>query len=642
VPTPAGLSQTDAAAMPLVFMTAYHALHELARLKAGERVLIHAAAGGVGLAALQLALRAGATVFATAGSPAKRDFLRSLGIQHVYDSRSLDFADQIRADTAGAGVDVVLNSLSGPAIPRSLDLLAPRGRFLEIGKRDIYADSHIGLAPFRKNLSFFAIDLARWTEEDPAGVVELFQTVMGLAAAGEVKPLPSRIYPIGQVADAFRIMAQARHIGKVVVAVGDEPARLAHDRVSIVRADATYLITGGLGGLGLETAEWLAARGARHIALLGRRAPSSAARQAITRIEAGGARVLVLAADVADSAQLAEAMEAVRTTLPPLCGVIHAAGVLADATLAQMDRERLLDALAPKVRGAWNLHALTREMPLDFFVFFSSVAALFGLPGQANYAAGNAFLDALAHQRHASGLPALSVNWGPWAEVGLAAAERNRGERLADRGLGSLSRSEGLAALEALLRAGTTQATVMRFDPRRWATASRSVATSLLAGLGAAPAALAGQDASLRAAVLAAEPGKARRSVLESFLREQLARVLQTVPDRIEGHKPLKAMGLDSLMALELRNLLEAGSGLSLSATLAWNYPTVGALAGHLADLLAVPLDGHANGSAQAEADPESPLANASPDTSMDASADDIEAVLNAELAAAERLLGRR
>ncbi len=391
-------------------------------------MLIHSATGGVGLAALQICRHAGAEVFATAGTEAKRDQLRSLGVEHVFDSRTLAFADEVRAATSGGGVDVVLNSLVGAAIPAGLAALAPRGRFVEIGKRDVYAGSRIGLESFKENLALFVVDLARSPSEDPTYVAGLFRDVMGLVADGQLAPLPVTAAPI----DAATTRS-ARWRRRLIPASSssrqrDEPV-LAD--AECVRPDWTYLITGGLGALGLAVAQRFVERGARHLALVGRSAPAAAAAAAVAALRAAGADVRVVAADVADHAQLAAALATVRATMPPLRGVVHAAGSLADATLDGLDAARLHAALAPKMAGAWNLHLTTLDDPLDFFVLFSSVAATLGLAGQANYAAGNAFLDALAEHRRAAGLPALSIDWGPWAGIGLAAAAADRGDRLA-------------------------------------------------------------------------------------------------------------------------------------------------------------------------------------------------------------------
>ncbi len=627
VAKPAHFSHAEAATLPIAFLTAHYALNHLGRMTAGERVLIHSATGGVGLAAVQLAQRAGAEVFATAGSPEKRDYLRGLGIRHVMDSRSLDFAAEIMDKTDGRGVDLVLNSLSGEAIRQSLAALAPYGRFLEIGKRDIYQNSPLGLEPFKKNLSFFAIDLARIVEDRPALVMSLLREVMASIDSGDLHPLPTRLFPIEEAAGAFRTMAQAKHVGKIAVTFPtpeSSEARLPliyDDKLAPqpIAADATYLITGGLGGLGLLVAGWLAQKGARHIVLLGRSEPKAEARAAITALETTGAKVVVARADVTQAEQVAAVLAQIRETLPPLRGVVHAAGLLADSTLLQLDRRRLFEALAPKVDGAWNLHTLTAPDELDFFVLFSSVASLLGSPGQANYAAGNAFLDSLAHLRRAAGLPALSINWGPWSEIGLAAAESNRGDRLAQRGVGSITPSQGIAALEKLLGHSVAQAAVMPFDPQQWCEANLPAAnSSLLKDRIAAhePAApdKAQPEEDIRARLLAADPGRPRRLLLESHLREQIAHVLRLSPSRIESHQPLKSLGLDSLMAVELRNRLEATLGVSLSATLVFNYPTVTVMAPHVADKMGIPLETETAGeAAQAPAPSKQPAQKSAP-----------------------------
>ncbi|MCU1503134.1 MAG: polyketide synthase, partial [Ilumatobacteraceae bacterium] len=585
-PRPDHLSASAAASIPVAMLTAHYALAELGRVRRGEKVLIHAAAGGVGLAALQICRRAGADVLATAGSPEKRDYLRSLGVEHVFDSRTIAFAAEVLAATGGRGVDLVLNSLVGEAIHAGLAVLAPGGRFLELGKRDVYADARIGLESFKQNRALFVIDIAGMTAQDPDRVAAMFQDVMAVVATGELGSLPTTTVPITEAADAFRAMAQARHIGKLVLTGVDGPVNAD---VPTVRPDGTYLITGGLGALGLATARHLVDRGARSLALLGRTAPNDDAAIAIAGLEANGAQIVVVAADVADREQLARALQEVGRQLPPLRGVIHAAGVLADATIGQLDGARLQAALAPKVAGAWNLHTLTQHQPLDLFVMFSSVAGLLGLAGQANYAAGNAFLDALAHERRAAGLPAQSIAWGPWGEIGLAATDANRGGRLAARGLGGLVTADALAAFDALLVDGDIHAAVMPFDAARWA-ASDPGAQPLLGPL-LEQVETQSVRAGLRDSLLAAPEGRRRRGLLEDAVCAELAPVLRLAPERINRRRPLKAMGLDSLMALELRNRLERETNLTLSATLAFNYPTVALLAAHLAERMDVELE---------------------------------------------------
>ncbi|HWE63291.1 MAG TPA: SDR family NAD(P)-dependent oxidoreductase, partial [Chloroflexota bacterium] len=543
VARPAQLDSEEAATIPVAFLTAYYALHHLARMGPGDRVLIHSATGGVGIAAIQLARRVGAEIFATAGTPEKRAMLQSLGVAHAMDSRSLDFAVEVMKQTGDQGVDIVLNSLAGEAIAASLSVLAPYGRFVELGKRDIYQNSRLGLWPFHKNLSYFAVDLDRMSRERPALLSTFLREIAGAVAGGDLQPLPHQVYPIAQVADAFRQMAQARHIGKVVISL---PARdqevlvhpLDEGAPARFRSEGTYVITGGLGGLGLTVARWLVEQGARHLVLVGRRGIIQGAEDPMRQLERAGARVKVARVDVAEERQVRGLLDEIEQTMPPLCGIFHAAAVLDDATLSHLDEDRCRRVAMPKIDGAWNLHTLTLNQPLDHFVLFSSVASLLGSPAQGNYVAANAFLDALAHHRRACGLPALSINWGPWAEVGLAAAQANRGERLATRGIGSIMPEQGVEALRMALEQNLPQVGVMPFDPAQWiqfypAAASDPLLAQLALDREDAPRHVVAGSA-LRETLLAAR-AEDRLALLEEHLREQVAHVLRLDPERVDA-----------------------------------------------------------------------------------------------------------
>jgi phthiocerol/phenolphthiocerol synthesis type-I polyketide synthase C len=607
---PAHIGFEQAATLPITFMTAHWAMHHKARLARGERILIHAAAGGVGLAAVQLARRAGAEIFATAGSEAKREYLRGLGIEHVMDSRSLAFADEIRRRTGGEGVDVVLNCLTGDALAASVSVLRAHGRFLEIGKRDIYDNHRLGLYPFHQNLSYFAVDLIRMFGDRPDRFAELLREIVGLVDARELAPLAWRAFPASQAIDAFRHLAQAQHVGKVVLTFPDPEARIAQAAPTAdgsLRADASYLVTGGLGGLGLEVARWMVARGARHLVLAGRGPPSPSAEDAIATLEAAGARVLVARADVAQPAEVERLFARIDHELPPLRGVVHAAGVLDDGLLLQQTPARFAAVMAPKVPGAWNLHVATRARSLDFFVLFSGAGTLLGSPGQGNYAAGNAFLDALAHARRGEGLPAQSIAWGPWSEVGLAASAA-RGGRLGLRGVGSLSPREALAALACVMQDPSPHLAVVPLDLKACfeaypALASSPLLSTLARDLGEPKVSSTPKDDAPFRRILLAAPEGQRRASLETHLREQAARVLGLAPGRIDPQKPLGSLGFDSLMTLELRNRLEASLGLKLPATVVWNHPTIAALSQHLLRRVE-PVDAPASASALEETAP--------------------------------------
>jgi NADPH:quinone reductase-like Zn-dependent oxidoreductase len=591
---PARLSFEEAVTFPTAAVTAYYALHTIAKVRKGDRVLIHAGAGGVGLAAIQIAQRAGADVLATAGSDAKRAFLRSIGVRHVFNSRSTDFALEVLAATGGHGVNVVLNSLTGEFIGASVSTLAADGRFLEIGKRDLWSVERFTAE--RPHATYHIIDLATGTPEILTALTAAFQQVMRLAAAGEMTPLPMRIYPWYQAATAFRHMAQARHIGKIVIT-----GPLASKRPSSLRDDATYLITGGLAGLGLLTAEWMAEHGARHLVLLGRRAPLDEARAAMARIEARGARVEVRQADVADVRALRGVLDSIALTMPPLRGIVHSAGLLRDGVLLRQEWTRFAEVMAPKVDGAWNLHALTLGRPLDFFVLFSSVAGLMGSSGQSNHAAANTFMDALAHERRARGWPALSINWGVWSDVG-SAAERQAGDRVKQVGVGTISPARGLQAFRTLLASSRVQAAVLpidwdeykrqfRGDVPAWLNeVTRQRRAAARAGAHAPETPTPGAMSLYRR--LADIPANQQLEAVEAHITEQVAAVIGLDPGKsLDPQRPLNEIGLDSLMAVELRNRLTASLDLDrgLPATLVFDYPTISAIAHYvLRDVLQV------------------------------------------------------
>lgn len=592
-PVPSGWSDEDAVSLPIAMTTAWYALQDVARLQAGETVLIHSAAGGLGLAAVQIARLAGAEVIATAGTEDKRARLEELGIRHVFDSRGLDWAQQIRAVTDGRGVDVVLNSLSGAAIPLGLDLLAECGRFVEVGKRDIYAEHRVSLAAFRKGISLASVDIAMMMDHQPERFARLLRDVWSVVTAGDITPLPVVRYPMAQAAEAMRAMSQGSHIGKFVLAadrnapvsVAPQPMKQGH-----FRADATYLITGGLGGLGLSLAEYLADRGARSLALLGRSAPEPEALARIEVLRGNRVRVDIHRVDVTDAEALHRTLTQIRDELPDLRGVVHAAGLLDDATVRTLEAGQLARVLAPKIDGARHLDAATAQDPLDFFVLFSSVASLVGLAGQAAYSAGNAYLDALAAQRRRRGLPALSVQWGPFSDVGLAASEEARGSRLAERGMGGLTTDEAWPALARYLDNGHQVAAYVRLDVRQWLdsypdTASKASWSTLLAqGTdGAQSRAGAGQFLTELLAALDEE----RLPLIEAQVRELAGRVLRLEAAAVEREAPFKELGLDSLLSLEFRNRLEGVFALKLSPTLLWTYGNVRALSVALSERLA-------------------------------------------------------
>ena len=583
---PAHWSFAEAATVPTVFFTVWYALKHLAHLQRGERVLVHGAAGGVGLAAIQIARLLGAEVYASAGSPAKREFVRLCGAHHVVDSRSLDFDREVLRASEGQGVDVVLNSLAGEAITRNLMALKPFGRFIELGKRDFYENTPVGLRPFRNNLSYFGVDADQLMQLRPELAREVFTEVMQAFADGQLHPLPHRVFPAEQAVDAFRHMQQARQIGKVVLAL-DRAPRLIHPaqppRLQL-RPEATYLVSGGLGGFGLATAQWLAERGARHLALLGRRGlDTPGLAEALPALREAGVQVRVLACDVSQREALATALRDIQATMPPLRGVVHAAMVLDDALLSGLDEQRLRRVLQPKLDGAWNLHELTREQALDLFVLYSSATTLLGNPGQANYVAANAALEALARLRRAQGLPACAPAWGPIADVGVLTTNTVARDSLATRlGAPALPAREALAMLERLLLQGLPGAAVLDFS---WSALQRllpAASAQRFAALReqADPDDQAGeQDLRRRIAELAPEP--ARELVLQQLCRE-VAGILRLPADKLSPEQSVFDLGMDSLMAVELGLALERRFGIRVPPMLLNENPSIQRIAERL------------------------------------------------------------
>ncbi|ART72979.1 polyketide synthase [Mycobacterium dioxanotrophicus] len=573
-PIPDGVSAVQAATIPAAALTVRLAF-DWAQLKPGDKVLIHAASGGVGLAAIQMAQQCGAEVFATA-STFKRATLRKLGVKYVYDSRTTDFADQILADTGGEGVDVVLNSLTSEGfIEATLKATAQGGRFAEIAKRDIW--SHERMAEARPDIAYeiVALDTVMFTEPDR--IRDLLIEVSDGLAKREWTPLPAEVYPLTEARAAFRRMQQARHIGKIVVQI---PNPLQP------RPDRSYLITGGLGAIGLHTASYLAQLGAGDIVLTSRRAPDADAQRVIEEItERYKTRIHVFAADVGAEAEVATLLEKIRAELPPLAGVAHLAGVLDDALLGQQSVERFRTTLTPKAFGASHLDRLTKDDELDFFIVSSSVSSLFGSPGQSNYATANALLDGLVAQRRAQGLPATGVNFGPWAQGGMASSEAATAN-ISAQGLIPLEPSAALAALAEVVANGTGQATVIKANWQRAAKVLGSQRPPILdLVLPSAAGEVVGDSEVLKQ--LLEIPVPQRAGFVTEFLQKEVQNFLRLAQPPAASSRFLD-LGTDSLMAIELRNRLHSqfGGKFTLNATAVFDYPTIGGLAEYLVSQL--------------------------------------------------------
>ncbi len=586
---PDRLGFAAAATIPVAFLTAFYALVTLARLKRGEWVLIHGGAGGVGMAAIQIARARGAKVIATAGSTAKRSLLRALGVRHVFDSRTLEFAEKVRQLT-GEGVDVVLNSLAGEAMEHSIACLKPFGRFCELGKRDYVGNTHVGLRPFRKNLTYFGIDVDQLLRGKGSEARRVLRDVMRRIDSGSFSPLPYTMFGAAEIADAFHLMQQSGHIGKIVVAPPPVPTPAVSGRAAAFAIDPakTHLVTGAFGGFGLEVTKWLVKEGARNLVLLGRRGPADdAAKALVVSLRARGASILADPCDVGNLAQLTRVFEKFGGELPPLGGVIHAAMVLDDAIVANLDAERFARVLAPKVRGAENLDRLTERMTLDYFVLFSSVTTLIGNPGQGNYVAANAYMEGLARRRRQKRLPALAIGWGPITDVGVVA----RNERLR-AGLERVTGGGGMRSLDALklmaealgqaqLDEDLAVLTIAPLDDVAGADRLAVLRSPSFAALASAAGAKSDEPAAridLRE-MMRTENAEAVRARVGGAIIAQLADVLHARAEDIDRLRPLGELGLDSLMALELAMNLERVFAVRLSLAGASGEMTVARLA---------------------------------------------------------------
>jgi polyketide synthase 5 len=576
VTLPAGLADEQAAAVTTAHATAWYGLHELARIRSGDKVLIHSGTGGVGQAAIAIARAAGADIFATAGSEQRRQLLRDMGVEHVYDSRSLEFAERIRRDTDGYGVDIVLNSVTGAAQRAGLELLALGGRFVEIGKRDIYGDTRLGLFPFRQNLAFYAVDLGLLAYSHPDRLRDLLRTVYQLTADG-VLPVPqSTHYPLDEATATVRLMSGAQHTGKLVLDVphtGSRRVMVPPAQAHVFRRDGAYLITGGLGGLGLFLAEKMAAAGCGRIVLSSRSAPTPEALETIDRIRAIGAEVAVECGDIAQPSTAQQLVAAATATGHPVRGVLHAAAVVDDATLTNISDELIERDWAPKVYGAWNLHTAVADQPLDWFCSFSSAAALVGSPGQGAYAAANSWIDAFTHWRRAQGLPATAIAWGAWASIGRATA-------LADSSEDAIAPEEGAYAFEALLRHDRAYTGYAPITGTPWLTlfAERSPFAEAFRSNAQSTSGTSKLIAELNELPPDEWPTRLRR-----LISDQVGVILRR---SVDPDRPLSGYGLDSLGALELRTRIEAETGVRISSTDITTI-TIRGLAGLLCEKLA-------------------------------------------------------
>jgi acyl transferase domain-containing protein/NAD(P)-dependent dehydrogenase (short-subunit alcohol dehydrogenase family)/acyl carrier protein len=565
--------------MVVPYMTVIYGLRDRAQLAAGERILIHNATGGVGLAAIQWAKHVGAEVFATAGSEEKREHLRSLGVKHVYDSRSLEFASRIKEATNGEGVDVVLNAIAGEALTLSFDLLASYGRFVEIGKRDISENNGLPMAAFNRNITFHGIDVDRLMIERTSKVQAILRDIEGYYASGVFSEVKTYLFPAAEAQDAFTFLAQSKHMGKVVLDFHNQEVEVAIRRdKKALETEATYLITGGTGGFGLQIAGWLSSKGVKQLVLASRSgARSEEAKEAIAFMEAQGTKIWAEPLDITDYSAVEKAIAHISATMLPLKGIIHGAVVLDDGFLVDMNRERFDTSFKAKVGGALNLHKATRAMDLDYFISFSSISALIGNNGQANYVAANAFLDGFAQYRRANGMAATTINLGVLGEVGVAARDANVTAILASGGIIGFSTQQALDALGVVMEHNPVQLGMFDVDWVRWASVNTTAAQgSRFKALAGSEGAGEGGNAALNALAkdLSVLSDPERRMYMEQATAEELARVLKLSVEKVDKSRGINFLGIDSLMAVELGRAIQARFGVEVSTMELLSGPT--------------------------------------------------------------------
>ncbi|MFC6026931.1 type I polyketide synthase [Methylobacterium mesophilicum] len=598
-PSPQGLDPMAAATVPVAFLTAYYGLVSCARMRRGEWVLVHGGAGGVGLAALQIAKLKGARVIATAGSREKRALVKALGAEHVLDSRSLAFVDEVRAIT-GDGVDIVLNSLFGEAMERSLNALRPFGRFVELGKRDYVANTHIGLRPFRRNLSYFGVDLDQVIQHQGDDGARMFREVMALFNDGGLKPLPYQPFTAAETSDAFRLMQQSGHIGKIVISPPKAGTILKETkRPFTVSETGVHLVTGGLGGFGLEAARWLVDKGARHLVLAGRKgATTDEAKAIVAELSGRGAKVEAKAVDITSRSAVDRLIAEIEQGGKKLAGVLHAAAVLQDGLIANIDAAALDAVIGPKVVGVQHLDAATRDRSLDYFVMFSSATTFIGNPGQGSYVAANGFMEGLARQRRRRGLPALAVAWGAIGDVGMLARNKAVMEGLAGRV--GVTPMEARRCLDLMADALESQGTspdeaVIAIAAMHWGKARERLATMRspsYADLGSDQQAEAGgvQAINIGALLKGGDVDAVRKTVSDAIV-EDIARILRLPKDDISRVRQLSEIGLDSLMGVELGASLQERFALDAPPAGLSSGMTVNELSESLIQAVSAPMD---------------------------------------------------
>ena len=564
------------------FMTVIYALKHIASLSDKDSIFIPSATGAVGLAAIQYARSVGASIIAGAGTREKREYLQNLGLDQVTDSRSIQFYQDVLDYTNGRGVDVILNSMPGNLMLKAWEVLAPYGRFVEIGKQDIVGNNYLPMGRFNFNATFAAIDIDHALKHNTTLTEQLIQETWAGFDQGIFTPLPTKCFSHDESVSAFKYMARGEHIGKIHVNLQNSSVPLEStplDSYSLFSENGLYIVTGAFGGIGMALSQWLADNGAGHILMLGRRIPESfRIQQAIARLEETGVSIYTEVVDVSNYENLKitinRVIEASKTSLK---GIFHCAAKLKDGLISQLQMSDFLQAFPAKMQGAWNLHQLSCNQcwELDHFVMMSSAAAMIGNPGQANYVAANTFLEHLAQLRQQNGKPGLAISLGAVSEAGMLARDQKTLVHLQSIGLEAYSISEVLALLTLSIKSGKAVAGVMKVDWEKWGSAIPRARHSSMFKAVVAKKKKSRLLTYKEVAELVKVPSEEQPEWVVLRIKSLLSSVIKLNPEDIASDVSLKVFGFDSLMAVELQQLVKRDYGVTYPAVEAMKDPSV-------------------------------------------------------------------
>jgi len=551
------------------YSTVIYGLEEKANLKKGQKVLIHNATGGVGLAAVNYAQMIGAEIFATAGTEEKRAFLTNMGIEHVYSSRNLDFSKKISEVTNKKGVDVVLSALPGEMLYQSLALIAPYGTYLEIGKKDIIDNAPLPMMFFNKNLAYISIDLDRMLLERKDKIEEILNKVCDYVRSEQLTSLPIKIFKPKNITEAFKLVDQSKHIGKVIIDFKDQYVEVEAQNDKVVKEDKTYLITGGTRGLGLEIAKWLVDKGAKHLALVSRSGlGNDQVKEDVNKMKLEGVNIQVYAVDISEKSQVGDLFTTIASSQQPIGGIFHCAMVLDDGFLMDMNEERFRKVLQPKVDGTMFIDEYSRSLSLDHFVLFSSISSLIGNMGQANYVAANAFLDTFAYVRKNQELPVTTINLGVLSESGVVARSENLEQILEGAGIRSFTNKQVLLGLEKILQKQQSQ---IGFFDLNWKTVatnfggSGTILFQDLIQLNASSNERLSDQQIIHLETIKTLDSNAQHEYMVNFLTAELVKILKMTADQIRPDKGINFLGIDSILSVELIRRINEGLAIEIA-----------------------------------------------------------------------------